>query len=111
MASGIIGDLKADRYDCPIETDFTQTFAASARTLTTATAAGYPAIPAGFYGVFAGFSTNASFLLFQLFNPNASGSQNFMATRNMSTSQQSNRPCNFYNSLIPTDLIDDERNL
>ena len=111
MASGIIGDLKADRYNCPIETYFTQSFSANTRTLTTATAAGYPAIPAGFYGVFAGFSTNGSTLLSQLFNPNASGSGNLMATRSVSGSALNDRPCYFHNSLLPTALINDERNL
>lgn len=111
MASGIIGDMKADAYNCPIETEFMQTFDANARTITTTTQAGYPAIPDGFYGVFAGFNTNASTLLMVSVDANAASGDNLMITRNVSSSALIIKPCYFYNSLLPTALIDDERNL
>ena len=111
MAAGLVGALKYTPYNSPIDTAYTKSFTASARTQTTATQAGYPAIPTGFIGVFAGFSTNNAALLAVAFDANASGSERLVSTRNVSSSALNDRPCDFYNSLLSSALIQDERNL
>lgn len=112
MATGIVEDLKcSDFANSPRSTAFTKSFSASAATAATATQASYPAIPAGYFGVFAGRSIDAAALLIVSFNPNASGSETLMNTRNVASSAQNNKNCNFHNSLLSSDCIQDERNL
>lgn len=111
MATGSVAAFKYSNYTSPYVTEFTKSVSASSSGSTTATDASYPAIPAGYYGVFSGFSTVTSVLLLCLFNANASGSDNLQIMRNVSTSAQNNKSCNFYTSLLQSDLIQDERNL
>ena len=111
MATGIVEDLKcSDFSNNPRTTEFTKSFTANAGVSTTATQASYPAIPAGYIGVFSGFSTVTSVLLMIAFDANASGSGQLLGTRNI-TSAQNNKSCNFQNSLLSSDCVQDERNL
>lgn len=111
MATGSVAAFKYSNYTSPFFTGFERSVSASSAKNTTATEAEYPEIPAGYYGVFAGFSTVTSVLLLDLFNPNASGSVNLLGTRNVSTSAQNNKWCNYHTSFLRNDLIQDEREL
>lgn len=111
MAAGKIETYRYTKADSPYTLNFTRSFAADSRVLTTATQAGYSGPPDGYYGVFAGFSTNSSQLLLNIFDPNATEGGTLLSTRNKSTSALNNRPCNFHASYIRNDMIQDERNL
>lgn len=110
MASGSVGNFKYSDYSSPITTEFTMSVSSGTRKSTTATDAGYPAIPAGYFAAFAGFSTNSSALVLSSFDPNASGSDTLLTNRNIGSSL-SNRPCDFHATYIPLDMIQDDRNL
>jgi hypothetical protein len=110
MASGIIGDLKADRYNCPVGNNFQKSFPASSQTKTTANDASYD-VPAGFYGVFAGYSVDSNYVQLQQLNANASGTGTLLYSRNAYTSARNDIQCYFNNSLVQNSMIDDERNL
>ena len=111
MATGSVRCTKYTKSDSPYTKSFSRSFTASARTTTTATQAGYVAVPTGYYATFAGFSTNNSVLLLNIFNPNAADAETLLSTRNISSSAQNNKTCNFHASYIRLDMIQDERNL
>lgn len=110
MASGKIETYRYTKADSPYTLNFTRSFSASARTTTTATQAGYPGPPDGYYATFAGFSTNSSAAVLNIFDPNATEGETLLSNRNVGTAL-SNRPCNFHASYIREEMITDERNL
>lgn len=98
----------------PVNCNYTKTFTKAARVLTTATDAGYSAVPLGYYAAFAGFGIdpgNANVSI-SLLNPNASGTANIMGNYNTNTSSNvSDRACMFSSTYIRSDLIDDQRDI
>lgn len=107
MATGIVEDLKySDFVNSPRTTEFARSFSANALTGTTAVQAGY-SVPEGYYAVFAGFSTTTNVLLMARFDPMLNG--NLLGTRNVSSSAQNNKDCNFRSSLLLSDFVKDER--
>ena len=110
MASGSVGKFKYSDDSSPITVEFEDDYSAGARKNITATDVGYPAVPTGYYAAFAGFYSDASALVPIMFDPNAAGSDNLVAIRNIG-SALSDRSCGLHAVYIPLDMIQDDRNL